>query len=127
MCKNVTNLTVNQERVLPFLLMHPSISEACRKAKVAPKTIYAWLHESKAFREALRERRAAIADAAFDGLKGRIEQAVETLAGLLKADNEGVRRAAAKDILDLSLRLRETVEIEKRIAEVERMLQAQKN
>ena len=123
MSDKVTDLTDNQTRVLPYLLAHPNISEACRKAKIAPKTVYGWLHESKTFREALQAQRSAIADAALDGLKGRIEQAVETLANLLTAKNEGVRRAAARDIVDISLRLRETEEVERRLKGIERMLE----
>jgi len=124
MCDNVTELSDAQRRVLPFLLASPNITQACKKARITPKTVYAWLHESDAFRNELRRRRKAIADAALDGLKARIEKAVETLEALLGAERESVRRSAARDILDLSLRLRAEDELEERIARIEKMLEA---
>ncbi len=123
MFENVTLLTENQRRVLPFLAANPNISNACKEAGVTPKTVYAWLHESPAFREALRQRRMAIADAAMDGLRSRIEKAVDTLTALLDGSKESVRRSAARDILDLSLRLKEINEIEVRLVKLEQMME----
>lgn len=122
LCEKVT-LTPNQVRVLPFLVAASSVVEACRAAKVTPKTVYGWLHDSPPFRDALRARRATLAAVAMDGLQDRIEQAITTLTTLLSAKTEGVRRAAARDILDLALRLRDTQEIEDRLTRLERQME----
>lgn len=124
MYEKVMELTENQRRVLPFLVAHPSITKACKEAQISTKTVYEWLHESPAFRQALKLRRAAVAEAAMDGLKARIERAVDTLAALLTAKGESVRRSAARDILDLSFRLKETHEIEERLDRMEKMIEA---
>jgi hypothetical protein len=124
MCQKVTGLTENQRRVIPFLLESPTVLEACRRARISPKTIYGWLHECDAFREELRRRRSAVADAAFDGLKARIEEAVATLGALLQGERDSIRRAAAKDILELALRIKEVQEIEERIQRLEQMQEA---
>jgi hypothetical protein len=121
MSENVTDLTDNQRRVIPFLVHSATVADACRKAKVAPKTVYLWLHECDAFREELRRRRNAVADAAFDGLKARIEEAVLTLGALLHGERDSIRRAAAKDILELAMRIKEVQELEERIQRLESM------
>ena len=118
---NYVALTENQRRVLPFLVSAPSLTQACREAGIAPKTVYQWLHESPAFREALRNRRKAVADAALDSLKTRVEKAVDTLEDLLTCESDSVRRSAARDILDLALRLKENQEIEERLSKLEQL------
>jgi len=64
-------------------------------------------------------RRDAIADAALDTFKTYILRAVDTLAKLLEAEDERVRRAAAKDIIDFTFRVRETQDIERRLSRLE--------
>ena len=46
---------------------------------------------------------------------------LESLAALLDAEKESIRRAAARDILDLSLRIKDTQEIEERHERLEKM------
>jgi len=57
--------------------------------------VYEWPHSTPAFKEELRARRRAVADAALDSLKTRVKKAVDTLDALLSGESESVRRSAA--------------------------------
>jgi hypothetical protein len=52
----------------------------------------------------------------------RLTAAADVLAGLLGSDDERVRHASAVKILELGTKLRESVAIEERVAELERRL-----
>lgn len=124
MFANVIDLTENQRAALPHLVEHATITAGCKAAGIAPKTAYAWIRDSLTFREVLREQRAAVAEAALDGLKCRVDSAVATLCDLMQnGKTESVRRAAARDILDFTLRLREQQEIESRLHRLEAFIQ----
>lgn len=121
MSGNVHRLSENQLRVLPFLLSNSCVARAAKEAKVSPKQVYRWLQESKPFRDELRSRQMAVADAAMSNLLSHVQKAVDTLVDLLKSDKPTVRRAAARDLLDMTLKLKSVDDLEKRLEQLEEL------
>jgi hypothetical protein len=58
-------------------------------------------------------------DAAVGKLANASTRAVRTLTNLLTAESESVRLGAARSILELGAKLRESAELEQRISELE--------
>jgi hypothetical protein len=123
MCQKVTGMTESQIEALPALVAHACVSEGCKEAGISRKTYYEWLDRHPAFREELKARRRAIAEAALSGLMSRVEKAIDTLDALLCSDSDAVRRSAARDLLDLTFRLREADDIQARVERLEEMLE----
>ena len=114
-----TALSPRQDKAILALLTTPTVDQAARTAGVGRTTVHRWLNDED-FRDELRRRRTAIADAALDTFKVYVLRSVDTLSGLLDSENEKVRRLAAKDILEYVFRVREQQEIESRLARLER-------
>lgn len=115
-------LTKRQVQVIASIVNSPTILDAARKVRTSRSTIYRWLG-SDAFRHELRRQRKIIADAALDTIQYHIEQAVNTLAGLLGSDSDAVRRRAARDILEMALRVKEHHDFDDRIKAIEQQLE----
>ena len=121
MSENDQYLNGNQLRVLPYLLSNSCVAKAAEEARVSPKQVYRWIHESKAFRDELRARPMAVADAAMSSLLSHVQKAVDTLVDLLGSDKPTVRRAAARDLLDMALKLKTVDDLEKRLEQLEEL------
>ena len=117
------NLTERQEKVIPFLVSCPSIDAAAKESGVGRSTIHKWITENQAFRDAVRRGRDMVARAAFDAIRNHIDKAVATLAELLDSENDNVRRRAARDILDMSVKIAEVHEIEERLDSIEEAIE----
>jgi hypothetical protein len=115
-------LTKRQVQVIASIVNSPTILDAARKVRTSRSTIYRWLGKD-AFRQELRRQRKIIADAALDTIQYHIEQAVNTLAGLLGSDSDAVRRRAARDILEMALRVKEHHDFDDRIKSIEQQLE----
>jgi hypothetical protein len=76
------------------------------------------------FRRRVARRRAELAARAAGQLADGMAEAALTLRRLLAADAESVRLAAARSILEVGHRLRDAVEVEERLREVEERLDA---
>ena len=105
-------------------------AEAARAAGVKPPTVSRWRRDPAfaadvaAFSEAAgRDVLAALTEAS-EALAAEAVASVRTLAALRDTATESpqVRRGAARDILDLALRLREHVALEERVADIEARL-----
>ena len=115
-------LTQKQRKVIPILLVSRNITEACKAGAVGRTTLNRWLSEPL-FAGKLAAAEKGILDNASRQLLGLQEQAINTLAELMDgAENESVRRAASKDILEFSFKIREILSFEDRITELERKL-----
>jgi hypothetical protein len=77
------------------------------------------LAAGKTVRQAVAEARSKLVDAALGQLADASAEAVTTLRALLHAEGESVRLGAARSILELGTKLRESVEFEQRISRLE--------
>jgi len=89
-----SELTARQRRMIAAMLTNKNIGEACEAAKVGRSTLARWL-DQEPFINAL----IILAE---------------------RARNEGVKRAAANDLLAYSLKFHDQAEIEDRIAALEK-------
>jgi hypothetical protein len=95
-----------------------TVREAAELAGVGERTVTRRLADPD-FRRQVAEARSAMMDRALGKLADATSDAVATLKDLLDAASETARLGAAKSILELSTKLRETVELEQRIAALE--------
>ncbi len=116
-------LTRRQRAVLPYLITAPSLEEACRKARVSKTTVYAWLKEP-AFQAELTRQRQAVAEQAFNRLKGGMTQAVDELLELLQMKAQpGIQLRAAQILLDCGLKVVAHQALEQRVEALEAHLE----
>ena len=119
MAINGSELTTRQRTAITALLSGPSVKHAAKVVKIGERTLYRWLHEP-AFQAALQAAENDAMDEASRMLLAGQSKALYTLAELMgKAASEQVRRQAAKDWLDLWLKVRELRDLEKRLIELE--------
>jgi len=95
-----------------------TVQEAARAAGVSEATAYRRLREP-AFCQALAAARADLIKRATGKLAAACAAAAATLARLLQADSESVQLGAARSIMELAVRMRETEELEARVAALE--------
>jgi hypothetical protein len=74
------------------------------------------------FRLRVAELRAEMVGRALGKMADGMAAAADTLRGLLDAEGESVRLGAARSILELGNKLRESVELEQRLADLEQRL-----
>ncbi|MGA2534084.1 MAG: hypothetical protein ABSG19_13735 [Candidatus Aminicenantales bacterium] len=94
-------------------------ASAALAAGVSRRTLDRWAAEPD-FKAELEAGRRAAFDAALDVLKGLSAKAVKTLGGLLNSKLEAERRHAAVEILSFALKANETLDMEARIAALEK-------
>ena len=95
------------------------VRDAAEQAGVSERTAYRRLEDAE-FRRQVSEVRGAMFDQAVGKLADGAVEAVTTLRTLAsKAESETVRLSAAKAVLDIGSRLRETAELEQRMADLE--------
>lgn len=101
-----------------------NVREAAQRASVSERTVWRRL-EDPDFRQLVLNCRTAMLEVAVGQLAEAASDAVTTLRRLLMADSESIQLGAARTILEAGPRLRESLEIEMRIAHLEAMLGAQ--
>lgn len=116
-------LTSKQQNTILALLTEPTIKAAAQKAGVGERTVHTWLDEpafSKAYAKARREAtRRAVA---------RLQQYSDTAAAVLleimatKSNHPSVRLAAAKTVLEFSIKAVELEDMEQRLTALERQM-----
>jgi hypothetical protein len=112
-------LNAKQERAILAVLESRSVEEACKKARISKTLYYRWLREDPGFGTALRTRRDAASNQAFDGLRSGLSAAVDVLVALLASENEWVRRVGANDVICRVLKAKELMELEDRLERLE--------
>ena len=97
-----------------------TVEQAARKAGVGERTVYRRLSDH-AFRKRVQEAHAEMVRRTAGLLTGASMGSVKTLVDLQQdtAVPATVRRTAARDILELGLKLREAINLEERLATVE--------
>jgi hypothetical protein len=113
-------LTPKQEAAALALAAGSTIDEAARKSGAGGRTIRTWLHDEPAFPRRVAGLRAEMTARALGRLADGMASAAETLGFLCrKGKSEQVRLGAARALLELGVKLRESVELEQRIAALE--------
>jgi hypothetical protein len=79
-----------------------------------------------AFRRRVAELRSGAIEQATGKMADSMAEAASTLRALLKAQSEAVRLGAAKAALELGLKLRENLDLEQRLAALEKHLGGRK-
>ena len=114
-------LSSKQLRAIPILIASDTVEEAAQEIGVSRTTLYSWL-EKEEFDQAVKVARRKLLDKSLNKLTNVSMKAVNNLEKLLDAESEAVRRAAANDVLNHSLKYRELSEIEERLESVERLV-----
>jgi hypothetical protein len=113
-------LTPRQESAAIALASGRTESEAADVCGVGSRTIRTWLAASPAFPRRIGELRAAMTSAALGRLSAAMASAADVLAELAaSAESEQVRLGAARSVVELGLKLKESTELEARIAALE--------
>ena len=95
-----------------------SAAEAARQAGVSERTAFRRLHDPD-FRRRIAQARDKMVDDAMGQLAQASVVAVGTLRALCTAESETVRLGAARSLLELTMRLREHVELGDRVSSLE--------
>src|SRR5436190_649781 len=111
-------LSPRQIRVIPYLLVAPSIEEGCKRARISKAAVYEWLKD-EAFRQELKRQRDEIIERALDSLKANIAKAGETLVKYLDSERENISIRAAESIIEFAQKALEHEELEQRIEALE--------
>src|SRR5262245_54148746 len=113
-------LTPKQEAAALALAAGATLDEAARESGAGSRTIRTWLHDQPAFSRRVTELRGEMTARALGKLVDGMASAADTLGYLCrKGKSEQVRLGAARALLELGIKLRETVELEARIAALE--------
>lgn len=95
-----------------------TIEAAAAKAHISEATVYRRLRDD-GFRRQVDDARADLVTNAAAQLAATATKAVQTLAALLDGQSGAIRLGAAKAVIELGVRLRESVELEQRVTELE--------
>jgi hypothetical protein len=114
-------LSPRQEAVALGVAAGLSLSGAARNAKIAVPTAKRWSATLPAFRRRVQELRSEMTSQALGRMAAGMSEAADVLRGLLAAEGESIRLGAARCLLDMGLKMREAVELESRLAELERL------
>lgn len=117
------NLTAKQKLAIETLVATGSTSETCRQVGVSRQTVYRWLAEHE-FKAALGEASADHLQEITRGLESLGELAIEKIREVLEDQYSaaGVKLRAAQLVLENLLRLREMIDLEERITNLEERL-----
>jgi hypothetical protein len=116
-------LTPKQEAVALSLASGQSIVEAAASCRAGERTVKRWL-DCAGFARRVHELRAEMVGRALGRMADGMTEAADTLRKLLKAESEAVRLGSCRAMLELCVKLRESVELESRLAALERQAAA---
>jgi hypothetical protein len=108
-----------EQAFLQALACGATVENAARKAGISERTAYRRL-DNPAFVQQLHQLRADLVQRTAGMLNGAGLAAVKTLVDLQDvAMPPAVRRGAARDVLELAIKYRETADLEQRVAALE--------
>lgn len=108
-----------EEQLLGALAAGSPITQAAAAAGISVRTAYRRLHDP-GFRSRLGAARDELLVRALGELAAIAGDAVAALHGLLSSPDERIQLGAAKTLLEQTLRLREALLLEQRVASLER-------
>lgn len=112
-------LTPSKRRAVLALVEHGNVSRAADACELSRATLYRWLREPE-FEHELRQASTAQVAELSRRLTALTLKAVEKLEQLLNSPSEAQARLAADNILTHAIRLRELIDIDERITNLER-------
>jgi len=118
---NENKLNTKQLQAIDLILCNSSIEKVAKKLGISRQTIHNWLRE-KPFKEHLEKERKELFEEGLNALKGAMAKASRALIGLLDCDDRKERRLAAKEIINMALKVCEIKELEERISGLEDFL-----
>jgi len=98
-----------------------TVAEAAATVGVSERTVYRQLKKTD-FREKVRQLKDTILDGATSRMGHRMNKAVDTLYTMLDDENSSIRIRASRAIIGLGLKMRDAVDTNERLNEVEREL-----
>jgi transposase-like protein len=98
-----------------------SITAAAEHVGVSESTVHRRL-KKPAFRRLIANLRGQTLEAALGRMAANMTRAADKIARLLDSDNEAVALRAARTLMSLGLRLRDSIELADRIYDIERDL-----
>ncbi|MSR54227.1 MAG: hypothetical protein EXS09_13180 [Gemmataceae bacterium] len=107
--------------LLHGLVSGKSVAQAAEAAGVSLKTAYRQLNKPE-FRERLNQLRGYMLAGATSRMANGMDHAVDALFTLLNDENSSIRIRASRAIIGLGLKMRDAVETNERLTEVEREL-----
>jgi hypothetical protein len=111
-------LSPKQESIALILAGGTALRVACRKDGVGETTVKRWLKDP-VFVHRVTELRSEMTNRALGRLCDGMALAADALRKLLSAESESVRLGAARAVLELGTKLRESVELEQRVTALE--------
>ncbi|HMV46680.1 MAG TPA: hypothetical protein PLD20_13930 [Blastocatellia bacterium] len=120
----IERLSTKQQRAIEALLTEPTTRAAAAAAEVSEATIWRWLAEPE-FSIAYRAARGRLLESTLTALQSASVDAVVCLREILndKTAQVSARVSAAKSVLELGLKAREVLEVEERLAYLEKALE----
>lgn len=115
----------SDHQIVLALARGESVRRSARLAGVSERTVRRRLEDLE-FRKSVRDARADSVERASSQMSHAMTEAVLTLRHLLTAGSDSVRLGAARSILEIGCRLREVVELDDRLTQLEQSLEPQK-
>ena len=115
-----SGLTAKQESAALALAAGSTQDQAARKSGAGVTTVKTWIQTQPEFSSRIRKLRGELTARCLGKLVNRMSGAADTLGFLCRnGKSEMIRLSAARAILELGSKLRESVELEERIAVLE--------
>jgi hypothetical protein len=111
-----------REGIAQALARGLNVRAAAAECKVGERTVHRWLREDAAFVARVQELRELMFSLAAGRLCELSAGAADELGRLLSAKTETVRLGAAKAILECAAKLRESLDVARRLAALEEQL-----
>ena len=111
---------------VPAFRLPQSIEDAASVCGVGVRTVKRWLSDSDSFARRIRELRSHAVSVALGRMTDGMAEASDSLRDLLSAESESVRLGACRAMLELGVKLRDQVDLEDRVRELEQQLLASK-
>ena len=121
-------LTGKQAAAIAALVSEPTMKDAAARAGVVESTLWRWLQLAE-FQKAYQEARRETVKHALVKMQSAASQAVDVMTEIMgnKEASDFARLAAAKSVLEFSVKAVELEDLAARIAELERIAEMQRN
>ena len=118
------NCTSADDKLAIAIAAGLSIRDASKQAGVSERTAFRRCN-SPQFRERVSALRSEMIERACGALSASLGEATATLRGLMRSQDEATRLRASCKVIEMALRIRETVTLEDRVRDLEERLGGQ--